>query len=128
MIPMIHIKIFGADVKLQVHQIVYVILAALGVYLIFSAVRMKKKAEISSFLIPQETLAACRDPKGFAAELWKSVLLLGMVSMAFGIYGITDIFLPIFGWGYDLIGSAVFFLSVGWFVKEQKRCIEKFCN
>lgn len=128
MIPTIQMKIFGMTVNFQIYQTIFLILAALGAYLIFEAVKTKKNAKISPVIIPKETIDVCRDPKGMALELWKSILLLGITALAFGAYGVTQIFFQFFWFWFDFIGAVVFFLSLGWFFKEQKRCIEKFCR
>lgn len=115
-------------INFEIYQIFYIILAVLGIYLIYSVGKMKKKGEISSLIIAQEELAKCSDKEGFIEEIAKALLLLGIVSVSDGVFGILNSFVLTFGWGYELLGVTVFLLSYGWFSKELRKGIEKYCR
>lgn len=125
---MVRFSIPGIEKKIEVYQIFYLILAFLGIYLLYSVWKMKKSSDISSIIIPQEALAKCKDKEGFIGGISKSVLLLGSVSLVYGIMGTVNVFTQIFGWGYELLGAAVFLGSCGWYTKELNKCIGKFCR
>ncbi len=71
----IHFHKFSTDV--QIYQIFYVILAVLGIYLLYAVRKMRKNEEISPLILPEEELAKCRDKKGLIAEISRPVSLLG---------------------------------------------------
>ena len=54
----IHFHKFSTDV--QIYQIFYVILAVLGIYLLYAVWKMRKNEEISPLILPEEELAKCR--------------------------------------------------------------------
>ena len=125
---MFQIKFEGISTDFQIYQIFYVILALLGIYLICSVGRMKRKEEISSFIIPQEELAKCRNKKGFIEEMTKSMLVFGIITLLYGVFGIVNSLFSAFGWGYELIGISLFLIVYGWFSQELRKGIQKYCR
>ena len=125
---MFQINFEGISTDFQIYQIFYVILAVLGIYLICSVGRMKRKEEISSLIIPQEELAKCRNKRGFIEEMTKSMLLFGIITLLYGVFGIVNSLFSAFGWGYELIGISLFLIVYGWFYKELRKGIEKYCR
>lgn len=112
----------------EVYQVFYVVLAVLGIYLICSVWNMKKKEEISTLIIAQENLEKCRNRKGFIEEMAKPMRVFGIITLLYGIFGIANSFFSAFGWGYELLGISVFLIAYGWFSKELRNSIEKYCK
>ena len=125
---MFDIEFKGISTNFEVYQIFFLILAVLGIYLIYSVFRMRKKEEISSMIVVEEELAKCRDKKGFIEETATAVLVLGIVALLYGLFGAANSFFSVFGWGYELCGAAVFFLSYGWFYRKLRSAIAKYCR
>lgn len=122
----IHLEKIAED--FEIYQIFYFILAVLGVYLIYSVWKMKTKGEISSLIIDAKDLAKCRNKKGFIEKTAKALLLLGIVSLLEGIFGIINSLIFSFGWPFELLGISVFLISYGWFSKELRAGIETYCK
>lgn len=122
----IHLEKIAED--FEIYQIFYFILAVLGVYLIYSVWKMKTKGEISSLIIDAKDLAKCRNKKGFIEKTAKALLLLGIVSLLEGIFGIINSLIFSFGWPLELLGISVFLISYGWFSKELRAGIETYCK
>lgn len=114
--------------KFEVYQIFYVILLVLGIYLICSVWNMKKKEEINTLIIPQEELGKCKNKKGFIEEMAKPQLVFGTITLVYGIFGILNSLFAAFGWGYEIIGISLFLIVYGWFSKELRKGIEKYCR
>lgn len=122
----IHLEKIAED--FEIYQIFYFILAVLGVYLIYSVWKMKTKGEISSLIIDAKDLAKCRNKKGFIEKTAKALLLLGIVSLLEGIFGIINSLIFTFGWPLELLGISVFLISYGWFSKELRAGIKTYCK
>jgi hypothetical protein len=89
---------------------------------------MKKKGEISAFIISLEDLEKCRNKKGFINETANSMLVFGIITLLYGIFGIANSFLSAFGWGYEVLGISAFLIVYGWFSKELRKGIQKYCK
>lgn len=61
------------------------IIAALGIYLLYSAHRMKKTNQVPAAFIAEEEVKRCEDPKGFSSFMRPRTLLFGITSLASGI-------------------------------------------
>ena len=122
----IHFHKFSTDV--QIYQIFYVILAVLGIYLLYAVRKMRKNEEISPLILPEEELAKCRDKKGLIAEISRPVSLLGAAALIYGIFGVINSLYSAFGWGYEVCGVCLFFASYGWYSKEMRRGADRYCK
>lgn len=110
--------------KFEIYQIFYFILAVLGIYLIYSVWKMKTKGEISPLIIDPKDLAKCGNKKGFIEKTAKPQLLLGIVSLLEGIFGMLNSLFLALGWQFELFGVAVFLISYGWFARELRTGIK----
>ena len=125
---MFQIHFDSISTNFEVYHIFYVVLAVLGIYLIYSVRNMKKKGEISAFIISLEDLEKCRNKKGFINETANSMLVFGIITLLYGIFGIANSFLSAFGWGYEVLGISEFLIVYGWFSKELIKGIQKYCK
>ena len=61
-----------------------VILLALGAYLVYAAVVMKRNQTIPPSVVPAATMTTCRDPKGYAQFLFPWVVAFAIGCLVFG--------------------------------------------
>lgn len=61
------------------------VIAVLGVYLVYSAARMKNNEEVPAAFVPEEEMNRCEDKSGFSAYMFPRTLLFGLVSIISGI-------------------------------------------
>ena len=62
-----------------------VIIAGLGIYLIYSAFQMKKTGEISNVIINELEVTKCKDRKSFIQSIYNQVIILGAIAVIFGV-------------------------------------------
>lgn len=103
-----------------------VIIAGLGVYLIYSAWQMKRTGEISTVIINSIEIARCKDRKSFIDSIYNQTVIFGMISLVFGLLGcINDTVYPL-GKLFDIGGVVVFIVAWLWFTREVRKKKEKF--
>lgn len=103
-----------------------VIIAGLGVYLIYSAWQMKRTGEISTVIINSIEIARCKDKKSFIDNIYKQTVIFGMISLIFGLLGcINDAVYPL-GKIFDIGGVVVFLMSWLLFTREVRKKKEIF--
>ena len=90
-----------------------VIVALLGVYLIYNAIKMKKTDEIPGLLLGPKEMKLCKNPYGFIDYMFPFILIFGIVCTLFGIVSVIgDAILHLSGI-FD--GIAVIILLAVWF-------------
>ena len=95
-----------------------VIIAALGLYLIYSAQKMKNTGEICEILLNREETKKCKDKQGFICKIYKKTCLFGTLSVLFGIFGCVNDTLYPFGRLYDIGSVAIYLIAWFWFSRE----------
>lgn len=101
-----------------------IFLILFGIYLLFSANKMKKTKEPVTLLM-QDELSHCRDKKGFAAEMEGKLRFFGAVVTAYGLIGsINDVYIHN-NW-IRIMGVGIFLLVCFWFVVKLRKAREKF--
>lgn len=98
--------------------IFYVIIAVLGVYLMYSAWKMKKTGEINTAMASSEEVRKCRNKAGFIARIYKPTLVLGLVSLAFGVFSFVNYTVLHLSRTFEICGMLVFLIVCFWFSKE----------
>lgn len=91
-----------------------VIIAFLGVYLLYSALQMKRTQKISTLIVNKDVIARCRDKKSFIESVYRKMALFGIISIVFGICGCIDDMVYSFGRTYDIV--SVLLYLVAWFL------------
>lgn len=96
-----------------------------GIYMIGSALKMKKTGEISSAVLAPEEIKKCRDKQAFIAFMyWKEALFGGLVSVV-GVLGIINNVVVSLG-AWNLIEMLAFLAAFLWFQRELRKARRKF--
>ena len=103
-----------------------VVIAVLGIYLIYSAIQMKKTGEISNVIVNPEEIAKCKNKRGFIDFIYDKVMLFGVVSLVFGILGGINDGVYSFGKIFTVISVSVFVLAWFWFSNQLRKGRDKF--
>lgn len=94
------------------------IVAVLGIYLIYSALQMKKTGQINTVMVSSEEIRRCADPAGFIRRIYRPTLLFGGISLAFGILACVNDFIFHLGRAFEVGGMLVFLAAWFWFSRE----------
>lgn len=98
-----------------------VIIAILGIYLVYSCFRMNKSGELSTFIIHREEILRCKDKKAFIDATFKPTLIFGMVAMLYGgLAFVNDSIAPL-GKVFDIGGAIIFLAVLVWFALFMKK-------
>ena len=103
-----------------------VIVLFLGAYLIFCAVKMKKKDEIPPILLAPKELSLCKNPYGFIDNMFPFLLIFGIVCVIFGalnILGDTVLDFPRIVYGISVVVLIAVWI---WFSMMLKRAKAEF--
>lgn len=103
-----------------------VILAGLGVYLLFAASKMQRTGEISSIIVAAEEIMMCKDKKGFIAAIYKPTQIFGIVSVICGVFNTINDLWKVFGKIPGVIGVIIFVLTWFWFLMTVNKARSKF--
>ncbi len=103
-----------------------VIIAALGIYLVFSAWKMKITGEISTLIINSLEISRCKDKESFIASIYSQTIIFGMVSLIFGLLGCINDTVYALGSVFDIGGVVVFIVAWLWFTREVRKKKEQF--
>lgn len=103
-----------------------VVIAVLGLYLIYAAMQMKRSGEISNVIVNPEEIARCKNKRGFIDFIYDKVLIFGVVALAFGILGGISDGISSFGRIYTVISISLFVLAWLWFANQLRKGREKF--
>lgn len=102
-----------------------VVILIFGVYMMGSALRMKKTGVISQTVITPEEIAKCRDKQGFIAFMyWKEALFGGLIALV-GLLGIINNLVVSLG-AFNVAEMLVFLAAFLWFQNELRRAREKY--
>ena len=95
-----------------------------GIYLLFSANKMKKTKEPTALLL-QDEAAICRDKKGFAAEMEGKLRFFGAVMTVYGcVEAVNEAYLHN-NW-LQIIGVGILLLVCFWFVVKLRKKKKKY--
>lgn len=99
--------------------------AVYGLYVFFTAWKMKRSGEISSFIASPEEMYKCKDKKGFAEAVSDKMMLFGLIAFVFGIINIINETY----WQNTMLVilvMGVFLLACGLFVMHLRKAREKY--
>lgn len=107
--------------------VVDIVIFAVGIYLLVSALRMKHTGKIDSLILAQEELKKCKKPQEFIAFIaWKEAVFGGILALV-GLLGALGEEIAFPGAvKYVLLG--VFLVVFGWFYLNLKRAKEQFLS
>ena len=102
------------------------IIVIFGLYLVITALKMKKNGEISSAVLAKEELASCRDKAGFIDFMYWREALFGGMMILLGVFNIMDEYLFSLVRIYKLIPTFLFLVSFVWFTHGLRTARERF--
>jgi len=103
-----------------------VVIAGLGLYLIYSALKMKNTGEVSAIVVNQEDMARCKNKKGFIEAIAMNAVYFGSVALLYGILAIINDVYAVLGKYFNVIGAVVFIGSWLWFSGKLRKAKEEF--
>lgn len=102
------------------------IMTILGVYIVFSTIKMKKEGLVPTLFVPVEEMTRCKDVEGFIAYLFPKGMGLGLIGTGFGIVGICNDALANLGQLVNVIALVIFIAAWVWFSVQFRKGKEKF--
>ncbi|MBO5302668.1 MAG: hypothetical protein J6A92_01300 [Lachnospiraceae bacterium] len=104
-----------------------VIITILGAYVMFSAFQMKRKGEISSFIVNPAEITRCKDKNGFIGHVYSQTLIFGAVCLIYGLLAlVNDTGVMFLGKFFNVAGVVVFLGIWIWYNAQVKKGKDKF--
>lgn len=103
-----------------------VIITILGAYVIFSAFQMKRKGEISSFIVNPAEITRCKDKNGFINHIFSKTIIFGVICLVFGILAIINDSMVSLGAFFNAGGVIVFLGVWVWYNTQVRKGKEQF--
>ncbi len=97
------------------------VIAVLGIYLVSSALQMKRTGEISGMFHSSENTEICRDKEGFINGIYRQTLIFGVISLLFGVVDAANGIFFSEGKIFDFISMAAFLLACFWFSMKLRK-------
>lgn len=102
------------------------VIAGLGLYLIYSSLKMKQTGELSTIVVNQDDMARCKNKQGFIEAIAMKSVYFGIIALIFGILAILNDFYSLLGKYFNVVGAVVFIGAWMWFAGELRKAREKF--
>lgn len=103
-----------------------VICMIFGIYLLISAVKMKKTNEIGSIILTEEEKKQCHKKEALAQFMYGREVILGWVFLVFGTVRILDLLVLKIGGILDVALMVILIVTALWFLRELQTAREKF--
>lgn len=111
---------------MNVMIIMDVVIAVVGLYLMFMALQMKKTKKINTFIVDEQVLRSCKNQEAFAEYLSPKMLIFAIVLTLTGVIRVIDD--VVYDIGYFAYAVAVIaFLAFLLFFKQLTDGKDKFC-
>ena len=104
-------------VNLIILAVFDIVIAGLGIYFVFSAIKMKRTKEIGTFILTEEEVQKCREKEALAAFFYWREGIMGGVFLLFGIVRLLDKFIFKIGGVLDIALMLILLLTALWFFK-----------
>lgn len=104
------------------------IIAGLGIYLIASAVKMKKTREVGTLILTPEELERCKQKDALAEFLCWREMVIGVVFLLFGFVRLLDTYVLKAGGVLDILVMIVLIVAVLWFFKSLQTARAEFLS
>ncbi len=101
--------------------------ALYGLYVLLSAIKMKAKEEVSSFLASPEEMFKCKDKKGFIAMVANRMIVFGVVTLLYGVCNMINEY-RFHNTMFGIASLGVFLLSCGLFIGLLRKAREQYLN
>ena len=104
-----------------------IVITFFGVYLAFSALKMKRTGKITSLVVPEEEIRKCKDEKGYINVIVPYMFFFSVVAIIAGAIGILCYVKVIHvGRIWTLIELALFLLALFFFAYGMRRAKDQF--
>lgn len=102
------------------------ILTAVGAYMIFIGINMKKTGQISSLLVSENELPHCKDQNAYILYIYRKIAVFGLVSLLAGFfYLVNDMVYQLETW-LQVLGGIIFLGFFLWFIRSMQIARAKF--
>lgn len=95
----------------------HIIMAGVGVYLMYCASQMMKTGEISSVIVSPEEIVKCKDKKGFITAICKPTQIFGIISIVAGILNFVNDKFNLFGRIIGVAGVIIYVVAWFWYMQ-----------
>lgn len=112
--------------NLLVLMVFDVIIVGFGIYMLVSAMKMKKKNEINTMILTEEEMVKCQHKTELADFLYWREAVLGGVFVLSGAVRLLDKFVLKIGGMLDMIPVVILLLVAFWFLKCLQTARAKF--
>ncbi|MCM1256582.1 MAG: hypothetical protein NC307_01875 [Roseburia sp.] len=102
------------------------VITGLGLYLIYSSLKMKNTGELSTIVVNQEDMARCKNRQGFIDAIAMKSVCFGVIALIFGVLAIVNDMYALLGKYFNLIGAVVFIGTWLWFAGQLRKAREQF--
>lgn len=102
------------------------VIAGLGVYLIYSSLKMKRTGELSTIVVSQEDMARCKNKQGFIEAIAMKSVYFGSVALVYGLLAILNDLYAILGKYFNMVGAVVFIGAWIWFASALRKAREEY--
>ena len=108
-------------------SILDIIVLLVGVYAFYSCYLMKTTGEVKTKLVLSDhtDINKCKDKKGFIDYMFLKLLILGIVSVVYGVVGLIDTYVTPLGIA-QLVLMLVFIIYLIWFALKSKKAVTMF--
>ncbi len=106
--------------------IIDIVIVALGIYLFFLSLRMRKNKKVEKFIIAEELLRQCKAEEQLAEYLSLPLMIFSIIMMVGGALMVVHETLYDFGYWYYLVAGAVL-VSFLLFYKKLMAAKDKYC-
>ena len=103
-----------------------VVIALVGIYLIYVALQMKKTKKVNTFVVDEQVLKNCKNEAGFVEYLSPKMLFFAAVLTITGVIRIIDDVVYDIGYAAYIV-AAIAFLAFLLFYKQLTDGKNKFC-
>lgn len=110
---------------MSVMMVFNAVILVIGIYMIVSALQMKKSGKISQMLLAKEELKKVKDENGFITFLYRREILLGVVMIIVGILGFFEEKVSLPG-AFRMVEVVIFLAAFLWFQNSLMKARQKF--
>lgn len=103
------------------------IITVFGIYMIASAMKMKKNGEISNVILTADESRRCHDKAGFIAFMYWREAVFGSVFILVGLFGLLNDFIISVKY-LNVIGMVIFVAASVWFLREMSKARENYIS
>ena len=111
---------------MNVMIIIDVIIAVVGLYLIFMALQMKSTKKVNTFIVDEQVLQRCRNQSAFAEYLYPKMLFFAIILTITGVIRVIDDVVYDIGY-FTYAVAAIAFLGFLLFMKQLTDGKNEFC-